>query len=160
MEKKEFKFRSGYSWKIDPVTAGEEIERIAATNQAKEVTPDMIVEEAQNPQNPLHDCFDWNNNAAAAKWRKHTARLLIGSIVVNITVSEPEEVRAFVNIKVKNEGQVYCSINDIMEDDEKMQIVIGQAKAKLVAAAKHLRGYEKLHHMASKIDDLVLELEY
>ncbi len=65
MKKKAFKFRSGYNWKVDPIIAGKEIERIAATNQAREVTPDMVVEEAKNPDNPLHECFDWNNNIAA-----------------------------------------------------------------------------------------------
>ena len=159
MEQREFKFRPGYNWKVDPKIAGETIEQIAAKNDAREVTPDMVVEEARHPDSPLHGCFDWNNDAAAEKWRKHTARLLIGSIMVNITVSEPEVVRAFVNIKVEDEGQAYCSIKDVMEDEEKMQIVIGQAKGKLVAASRQLKAYEKLQHMSSKIDELVLELE-
>ncbi len=159
MEIKKFKFRPGYSWKVDPNIAGAEIERIASQNRANEVTPDMVVEEARKPDNPLHECFDWNDDTAAEKWRKHTARLLIGSIVVNITISEPEEVRAFINIKVENEGQSYCGIMDVMKDDEKMKIIIRQAKAKLIAASKQLKLYKKLRHVAYKIDELITELD-
>ncbi len=78
--------------------------------------------------------------------------------MVNITIRDPEDVRAFVNIRVRDEGRAYCSIRDVMDDDDQMQIVIEQAKTKLTNASKLLKTYEELYRMATKIDSIVLEL--
>lgn len=159
MEKKEYKFRKGLAWDVDPQVAGEIIDKLASKNKEKEVTPDMVVNEAKNPKSPLHNCFDWNDSSAAAKWRKHTARLLLGSIVVEIITNKPEKIRAFVNIKHSEEKQFYYNIDTVMADEEKMNIVIAQAKAKLIAASNQLKSYERLKHIALKIDELVLEFD-
>lgn len=43
----------------------------------KTFTVDMVLEEASKPANPLHDLFEWNNDAAADKFRKMQAYAII-----------------------------------------------------------------------------------
>jgi hypothetical protein len=157
MEKKNYKFREGFNWKIDPAIAGKQMEKLAKRHN-KEITPKILVEEAENELSPFHDLFEWDDNKAGRAWRIQQARLLIGSLVVDIIIDEPVEVRAFVSIKKTNEGNVYCSISDIVDDDEKMELIISEAKKKLINISTQLKGFEKLQSYALKIDQLVLEL--
>jgi hypothetical protein len=157
VEKKNYKFRDGYNWKIDPAVAGKQMEKLAKRHN-KEVTPQIIVDEAENELSPFHDLFEWDDIKAGRSWRIQQARSFIGSLVVEIIIDEPVEVRAFVNINKTNGGNVYCSISDVMDDDEKMQIIIGEAKRKLINISTQLKGFQKLQNYAVKIDQLVLEL--
>lgn len=52
------------------------------------VTPDMVIEDAKNPESPLNDQFNWNvEEVAMSAWR-HTARKLINSVKVVVEVEE------------------------------------------------------------------------
>lgn len=149
-----YKFRDGYNWKIKPEVAAKELQKI---EQNDKLTPEAVVNAAKDKNNPLHVCFDWNNKQAGERWRKHQARQLIGSIIVEIKINEPHDVRSYVNLNIKDEGQAYCNIHSVFEDDEKMQIIIDQAKAKLQAAAKQLAVFNKLQEVSKKIEQLVCE---
>lgn len=157
MKKKDYKFREGFNWKIDAETAGTYIERLAKKHN-KEVTPQMLIDEAENQLSPLHPVFEWDDNKAGKAWRIQQARNLIGSLVVEIIVDEPVEVRAFVSIKNVSGGNVYCSISDIIDDEEKMLNVINEAKKKLINVSTQLKGFQRLQSYAAKIDQLILEM--
>lgn len=153
---KKYDFRPGFSWKVDPETAGKTIEQLAEKANG-DVTPQMVVQEAKDKNNPLHTCFDWNNSEAGEKWRIHQARLLMGSLVVQIEYSQPQSIRAFVNLQTP-ERQSYYPITDIMDDNAKMQLVIDQLKKKLISVSAQLRIYERLKKYSEKIDQIVLEM--
>ena len=44
--------------------------------------PKDVVEEARNPQSPLHKSFTWNDDEAAEQWRLQQARQLIRSVKI------------------------------------------------------------------------------
>ena len=99
-----------YQWKIPdysnvPAQAvGEEIE--SCKNDAGFIAPAAVVEKAQLPGSVLHGHFEWNNDAAAERYRLHQAGELLRNIVtVAVTARDGEErsfaVRAFVNVKTK-----------------------------------------------------------
>ena len=60
----------------------------ALAGRTGKLTPEQVVEAAKNPKSPLHDCFTWDNNAAAEKWRIEEARELIRSVRIEVTVEE------------------------------------------------------------------------
>jgi hypothetical protein len=153
---KKYQFRPGFAWKVDPELAGKTIEKLAEKTDGQ-VTPLMVLREAEKKNSPLHSCFDWNNSEAAEKWRIHQARLLMGSLIVNIEYSEPQTIRAFVNIQTP-ERQSYYPINMIMDDKEMMQMVIDQLKRKLTIISKQLKVYEGMRKHAEKIDQLLLQM--
>ena len=101
-----------YQWKIPDYSSipaqavGEEIER--CKNGTGFITPAAVVAKAERPESALHGCFEWNNDAAAEKYRLHQAGELLRNIVtVAVTARDGEErsfaVRAFVNVKTKRE---------------------------------------------------------
>lgn len=58
----------------------EEIERRDDT-----LRPSAIVAEAQDPESPLHEYFEWDDRKAAADWRLNQARELIRKVRLVIT---------------------------------------------------------------------------
>lgn len=61
-----------------------ELERMAKANGGR-LTPEDVVAAAADPASPLHGAFDWDDAAAAAKWRIEQARELIRSVRIEIT---------------------------------------------------------------------------
>lgn len=157
MEIKNYKFRAGFSWKADPETVGKTIEEIAERNN-NEVTPAKVVAEARSKRSPLHNCFDWNNRVAAQKYRLHQARMLLSSLVVEISINEPEHVRAFVNISTPLEGQSYCSIGTVVNSEAKIELVIMDARRRIVSLAKQLALFERLKEVSTKLENIACEL--
>lgn len=57
------------------------IERLQQLQDASGViTPDDVLADAENPESPLHDQFDWDDSSAARKYRKAQARTLLNSV--------------------------------------------------------------------------------
>lgn len=67
----------------------EELERIS--QELGYLTPEIVVERAADPENPLHDYFEWDDKEAAERYRKVQARQLMRSIILNIKQVTPEE---------------------------------------------------------------------
>lgn len=64
------------------------------------LTPSIVVEEAEPPDSPLHDRFEWDSNEAAHAWRLSQARALIRSVRIRIVETDPKSdtIRAFVHV--------------------------------------------------------------
>ncbi len=99
-----------YSWKIEGLycvsadAAGAEIEH--CTNEQGYILPSAVVERAKRPTSAIHTCFEWNDKAAATRYRIHQASKLIRNIDTD-TVSESDgketPIHTFVNIKGNSE---------------------------------------------------------
>lgn len=123
-----------YKWKIpnllpvDAQTAGEELARIYRENGRLE--PAKIVDESRDSAAPLHPCFEWDDVAAAEKYRQTQAQMIVRSIVtVQETPNrEPVETRAFVSVR-----QEYKPIEVVTSSEEQMQELLRTALAELMA---------------------------
>lgn len=75
-----------------------ELKRIEKDNGV--ITPAIVVDSARSIRSPLHKCFEWNDDAAAVKYREWQARILIGCVKVSFKdeAGEDQIVRAFVNV--------------------------------------------------------------
>lgn len=62
---------------------GKELDKISMKNNGT-LTPNDVVEEARSIYNPLHEVFEWDNTAAADRYRLHQARQLINHITVEV----------------------------------------------------------------------------
>lgn len=123
--------RPGFDWKGDAQAIGEHIEELAT--QTGSVTPATLVEDARNPKSPLYPNFEWDDTAAAESWRGHTARNLIGSLVV-VKVNETQvtgTVRAFVSVRDGDSKGVYAPIVTVMGDAEMRKQVLERARQEL-----------------------------
>lgn len=80
---------SKYNWRlksfakgIDPDAAVEELERIE--NIYGSLTAENILRESEQEGAILHPLFEWNNDAAAIKYRLQQARLILNNVTVSI----------------------------------------------------------------------------
>ncbi|MFZ4581265.1 MAG: hypothetical protein ACOYM7_01330, partial [Paludibacter sp.] len=60
-------------------TTKEELDRIKKVKG--DISPDNVLEEARNKNNPIHDNFEWDNKIAGDKFRKQQVRQLLGDFV-------------------------------------------------------------------------------
>lgn len=58
---------------------------LGAANGGK-ITPAQVVNAARDPASPMHDYFEWDNDAAAEKYRIDQARTLIRSCRIECTM--------------------------------------------------------------------------
>lgn len=109
----------------DPQTIGEALAAVAEAGGGK-LTPAAVVENARNPESALHRHFEWNDAAAAEKYRHQQARIIIGCLRVEDIGSNTEPVRAFHSIS--DDGAAYRSVQEIRSS--------GDLQEKLLAAAE------------------------
>jgi len=158
MEFKNYKFRDGFNFKADANKVGKYIERLAKTNN-NEVTPQLLLDKAKNTKSPVHHLFEWDDTKASEKYRLWQSRHLLGSLVVEINIGEPQNVRAFVSITMPNNTQGYYSISDVSNDNFKLEMVINDAKQRLLKISNQIKVYEKLKPSAQKIEEIVEQMK-
>lgn len=132
---KEYKFRSGS--RLDPKLANEAGKRLAKLNQAnKQLTADVILRDARTVMSPLHSFFEWDDTAAAEKYRLEQARHLIRSVVVYYSdVPQPKlPARAFVSVQAEepNESRyvpVHQALSDVDLRKEVLSIALQEAES-------------------------------
>jgi len=128
------------TWPVEAQVVGEEVDRIREEyGNAKAST---IVHSATSKRSLIHDCFEWNNKAAAHEHRKEQARSLVRCVV---TVLEEENgnvpVRAFVAVNVGEGERDYMPIRTVLRDP------IARARLLEEALVELCRLQEKYAHL-------------
>lgn len=117
-----------------------ELMRLYAAEGA--LTPARVVEAAANPASVLHECFTWDNNAAAHKYRLVEAGRLIRRVrVTRQTLPEepPRRVRVFYNVNDQGEAREYQAINVIKTNTDYAQRAEQLARRELETVDKRYR---------------------
>ena len=131
MEQK-YQFRNPGLWKgVSADKAVAELERIRSKHGT--LRPEIVVEESKPKRAVLHDCFQWDDTAAAQLWRKQQAADLIRNIVV-VVVNEQVSctVRAMVNVATANDTRrSYIPITEAIHDDAAYKDLLAQAKEEM-----------------------------
>ena len=101
---------------------GEELERIRSERGV--LTPDEVLKEAENPDSPLHEAFEWDNDAAARQHRLTQARRLIVSIrIINPPTAKP--MTAFVSVRDPEHGRTYMpTVQALTSDDLRARLLM------------------------------------
>lgn len=147
--------RPGFDFKGNAQTIGEHLEELAT--QTGSITPEVVVSDASNPESPLHENFEWDNTVAADSWRTHTARNLIGSLIV-VKVGEQQvsgTVRAFYSVRDEDNKGVYVPIVNIMENDELRRRTLERAKQELLQWRNRYYDLAEFAKVFTVIDDLM-----
>jgi hypothetical protein len=112
---------------------------IAIAKRDGVVTPTAVLQDAADETSPLHRLFEWDDTAAAERYRLDQARGLIRRYRV-IHETKPEEtvrVRAFSSVG----GGAYKPTEDALRVVEDRDFILGQAIRELAALR---RKYEHL----------------
>jgi hypothetical protein len=154
-----YEWTSGSRLDAKAQDVGERIEQIRTVN-AGVVTPELLVDDARGEESPLHPCFEWNDATAAEKYRLDQARLVLRSITVSITDDRRVPVRAFVAIeRDAEEGRVYTSIRDAMQDEAMREQVLGNAVREMQSWRRRYSRLQELASVFAAVDQLELPKE-
>ncbi len=140
----QWKFPNFYS--VSAQTAGEELDRIYRSRGKLE--PADIVNESREEDAPLHDCFEWDDVAAAEKYRENQAREIIRAVVIKDNGHEEmNDIRAFVRVE-----STYQPMEVVVKSEDKMQELLHSAMRELSAFRKKYSRLSELQPVFSAID--------
>lgn len=125
---------------------GRELEVIESENELTNVN---VLEYArENKTSELNKCFDWNDKTAGEKWRLQQANNILASISIVVNEDEPKEtIKAFVNIKTKEEKRVFKNVVSVIENDEEYLQLKENAKRDFIS-------YKEKYDKVLKLKDL------
>ena len=121
--------------------------------QAKygELTAANVLKAAKFKKSPLHNCFDWNDTDAAAKWRLHQANMLIVKAEVTITPHENRTVKAFVSVRVsEDKPRHFVHVPEAMNDNALAAQIFDQLAEKIERIEQQLENMQLLYGATKK----------
>lgn len=151
-----------YRWKTPfpgkGVTAQVVGERLEAIRKKNQLTAKAIVDDARPDDSPLHPCFEWNDEAAADKYREDQARTIIRNIevVVENKKGEDRPVRAFVHV-TENEDSQYTSISAAMANPDLRRQVLDNALRELNSWRDRYSDLRELAELLTVVDTTLLK---
>ena len=113
----------------------EELKRLADSVDGT-LTEDVVISAAADPGNPLHSCFDWDDQSAAHKYRRVQARAMIRRVKITV---ETTDFRIRVPAYVRDpdadaHDQGYASILQDKTDEDRRRDVLVAEFARAAAA--------------------------
>ncbi|MES2634002.1 MAG: hypothetical protein V4669_13595 [Pseudomonadota bacterium] len=146
-----YKFKEGAHLNGDAQAAGERLD--ALRKKAGGLTPEVVVDDASREGSVLHTYFEWDDSAAARKYRLDQASYLLRSVTVEISEGDaPSTFRAFVPVQKRTGERIYESTAMALSDAEYRKQVLAQAHAELGAVARKWRELKELSEVVQAID--------
>jgi len=103
-----------------------ELKRIAQENGGV-CNPEDVVKQAENPDNPLHSLFEWDNRKAGHGYRLWQARQLLVYVEYKPMEDKPP-ISVFVSLSPdRNKSGGYRLMEDVMRDAEYRSILLEDA---------------------------------
>lgn len=143
-----------YQWKVpgimpvDAQTAGNELQRIYERDGV--IEPEVVVLESESSFAPLHNCFEWDNEEAAHKYRIMQAQGIIRAIVVVDETENQRETRAFVSVE-----REYHPVSVVIRNPEKRDILLQNALNELHWFEKKYNSLRELSGVFSAIKEVI-----
>lgn len=147
MKEPRYVWKHGYSARgMEANVIGAYLDRI----QSKEaLTPKIIVENARSPKSPIHRVFEWDDSAAAEKWREEQAQHLIRHIVIIVSddADELKQGPAYVSVVIDKQQQYVPTMVAIKSPDLRSQM--------LEYALRDLQAFEKKYREVFELQEVM-----
>ena len=138
-------------WRMKGIFKGDATKCYAEVMSLEKITPETVVQYAENPETALHSCFEWSDDVAAKKWRLHTARNLIGSFVLIRKEPEEQPKRVF---QISSDINVYQPVTFFMRNESEYEQLLSRAKAELNAIKNRYQQIIELDNVFAAIEAL------
>jgi hypothetical protein len=123
--------------------------------------PDAVVEAARAEDSPLHDKFEWDDGAAAEKYRLVQARYLINVIIKYVDVGNKKlPTRVFVSLstdRYKNESG-YRALVDVMSNADLKNQLLADAVSTMTHFQERYKSLQELNKVFSVMSHTVKKL--
>lgn len=137
-----------YNWKlkglakgINPEDAVNELTRIQSLYGS--ITPELIVQSAEDESSVLHKFFEWDDTRAGRLWRIQQARILLNNI--QVTVISDGETREIDVYEVTSKKDGYQNIDSFTSDN------IEYVKAGIIQQLNALKNKLRLYKQFDKV---------
>ena len=147
-----YQWKTGTMYKVEAEVAAKVMNELAAENKlsAKE-----LVEVSRPEEAPLHNEFEWDDTAAAEKWREHQGRKMIGALVTvveNMVQEEPITIRVFHHLEPSKPN--YEPIVEIVKHEDRMEMLFKSAMKELAAFKAKYSGIQAFSKLFAVIEEL------
>jgi hypothetical protein len=140
--------------KVDAFTVGTHLEELRRQFKG-EITPEDVLNDARNPNSPLHPFFEWDDNLAAEQFRLNQARALIRSVVAVYTRPDLPAVRARAYSHVAERGAPhYRETSHALSQEKTRRLVLNRAWNELQAWKERYRHLSEFANLVEVIDAL------
>lgn len=116
----------------------------AVYEDRKQLTPADVLEVASDPDHPLHARFEWDDTAAAGKWRQHQAHELIRSVKIAYIDGNghPADVRAFHAVRTER-GHVYEPVEEVAANELTTKLLLQDMEREWRTLRRRWEGFEQ-----------------
>lgn len=138
MSKQRFVFRSGFqAGHLNAESVAEELDRIKRENDGR-ISAEKVVEQAADPESPLHAGFVWDDSVAARLHRLNQARTLIRAVVVIHEDEQPRNVYVHVRDSEETPGGYY-PMTVVAKTPSLFDRAVDELQGKLAGASRSLK---------------------
>ncbi|AKU45031.1 hypothetical protein QUICO_58 [Mycobacterium phage Quico] len=114
--------------------------------------PETLVEEASDPNHPLHNAFEWNDDAAAREHRKYQARKLIARVRIEVRgTSTPRFVSVSIKGKNNTRHEGYAPVEQALSDQDLAAQVYSAARSGLDGWRRRLAAFDEAANAVESI---------
>lgn len=150
-----YQWKSGSRIKADPQASGELMERLSATSEG--LTARTLLEANRAEGTPLHDDYEWVDEVAAENWRLQQSNHFLNcitTVIVDTKTGEEVECRA---VHITTESHKYEPLALILQDRDKYQTLLSNAKAELETFKRKYNTLKELTPVFEAIDEIEKE---
>lgn len=152
------RFQPGATKHADPNEVGQHLDRLRKEFKG-EITPKDVVQDARNPNSPLHPFFEWDDSEAAEQYRLQQARGLIRAVVAVYTSDdEPaKKMKAYVHVREPGANH-YRETQHALSQSSTREAVLRRAWEELQQWKRRYRDLEEFAQLVETIDDTAKKL--
>lgn len=147
-----YNWKAGSRIKADPQKSGEMFELISQTEAG--LTAETLLDANRPKGTPLHEDYEWDNDAAAESWRLHQSRHFLNSLTVcifNDRAGQSIQTRA---VQITTETHKYEPIGLIIKQEDKYAKLLENAKADMESFRRKYEILTELQAVFDAIDKL------
>jgi hypothetical protein len=126
-------------------------------NESGLLVPDEVVTAATDPQNPLHECFEWDDAKASHAYRVWQARVLIARVRIVRDEQTEKAIPMFVSIMRDRaeEGGGYRTLESVLLDQTLYGELLATALSELRAFQERYASFKELKPVFAAIGEVV-----
>lgn len=135
-------------WRVSDVFKADANKCYAEIIDLKDITPKMVLEKAKDEGTELHKCFEWDNDAAAEKYRIIQA----GNVIRMLYIVPRNEDAPPVRVLSKTSNMVYQPTRTFVTNKNEYEDLLKRALSELESFRKKYHTLSELEQVFEQID--------
>lgn len=146
-----------YKYTVPAETVGKEFEKIE--KKYGKLTSDLVLQNAESEESPLHELFEWDDAVAGKKYRLHQATHLILNLVREDVEENktPKPVRAYYNVSSDQKKGSFINVKSAFSNPDNRDIILKRALRELQAFKEKYENLSELAGVFTQIDKILEE---